>query len=107
MTDAEKLQARTLERLARITQSQTGEPEAGQSLADELTEARETIKRLNRRCQLAEAALEQKVETFEQRSKRALRAYYYNMGREDHDGKIAALTHELAKVQEQLRAIRR
>jgi hypothetical protein len=47
---------------------------------DELAKARETIKRLNRRCQLAEAAVNTKVEQFEQRSKPGLRSYYFQQG---------------------------
>jgi hypothetical protein len=50
------------------------------TLEEQLTEARETIRRLNRRCQLAEAALNTKVEKFEQRSCEGLRHYYYALG---------------------------
>lgn len=42
-----------------------------------LDDARATVKRLNRRCQLAEAAVHTKVEDFNQRSKGALRNFYY------------------------------
>lgn len=51
-----------------------------ESVEEQLAEARETIARLNRRCQLAEAAVDAKVENFEKRSQKALRAFYFQRG---------------------------
>lgn len=41
-----------------------------------------TIRRLNRRCQTAEAALNMRVEQWQQRSKVGLRNHYFDRGRE-------------------------
>lgn len=71
--------------------------EHGAALMTELVEARATIRRLNRRAQLAEAAVAMRVEQFEQRSKTALRSYYFAMA------KNASLTTLLAE-NERLRA---
>lgn len=54
------------------------------TIEEELAEARATIRRLNRRCQRAEAALDTKVEKFEQRSCEGLRSYYYALGVDFH-----------------------
>ena len=68
--------------------------------SSELEEARATIKRLNRRCQLAEAAVEAKVEDFEKRSQKHLRAYYFAMGKEVAEQEVAGLTTRLAALEQ-------
>jgi hypothetical protein len=55
-------------------------PEAVSALAARLAEAHETIKRLNRRVQISEAAANLKVGEWNKRSKRAGRAYVYQLG---------------------------
>lgn len=77
-----------------------------QRLREALDEARATNTRLNRRVTLAEAAVDQKVESFEQRSKRSLRAHYFNRGREygRAEGIAAANADTLAQVEAAIRA---
>lgn len=60
-----------------------------------------TNKRLNRRAQLAEAAVNTKVEDFEKRSKRALRGYYYEMGKIVGEAERTALTARLAQLEQE------
>jgi hypothetical protein len=52
------------------------------AVAHATVDARATVSRLNRRAQRAEAALEMKVEQFQQRSKTAIRDYYFAKGME-------------------------
>lgn len=50
-------------------------------LETEKAAAKETITRLNRRCQIAEKAANTKVEEAEKRSKKGIRAYIFELGR--------------------------
>lgn len=59
-----------------------------------------TIRRLNRRCQTAEAALSMRVEQFEQRSKGALRNHYFDRGRECERGRMFAPPTDLERAAE-------
>lgn len=58
---------------------------------------RETNTRLNRRLSIAEAAVDLKVEDFEKRSKRALRAHYFEQGREFGRGERDTIAAALAE----------
>ena len=49
----------------------------------ELQTLRDTVRRLNRRCQLAEAAANLKVEEWDKRSKGAGRAYVFQLGKDE------------------------
>ncbi len=55
-------------------------PQLIRDLVAALEAQHETVKRLNRRCQIAEAAANLKVEEWDKRSKRAGRAYVFQLG---------------------------
>lgn len=60
-------------------------------LREELRAARETIQRLNRRAQLAEAAANLKVEDWDKRSKHHGRAYVFELARHHYADQVARL----------------
>ena len=73
------------------------------SLRKELAEARETVRRLNRRCQIAEAAANLKVEDWGKRSTSQGRDYVFasghRYGAEAAKAQIATLTTALREAQ--------